>query len=67
MRAHLAAKDASLRAHASQAAADGTTRTLGVLTRLPRPLQALLLGTEYYVRVPSAQTASAASAAAGSS
>ena len=67
VRAHLAAKDASLRAHASQAAADGTTRTLGVLTRLPRPLQALLLGTEYYVRVPSAQTASAASAAAGSS
>ena len=31
--------------------ADGTTRTLAVLTRLPRPVQALLLGTEYYVAV----------------
>lgn len=51
VRDHLAAKDASLRAHASQAAADGTVRTLGVLTRLPRPIQALLLGTEYYVAV----------------
>ena len=51
VRAHLGAKDASLRAHASQAAADGTTRTLAVLTRLPRPVQALMLGTEYYVRV----------------
>ena len=51
VRAHLDAKDASLRAHASQAAADGTTRTLAVLTRLPRPVQALVLGTEYYVRV----------------
>ena len=58
VRAHLAAKDAALRAHASQAAADGTTRTLGVLTRLPRPLQALILGTEYYVAVPSAAIAS---------
>lgn len=52
VRHHLPAKDAALRAHASQAAADGTTRTLGVLTRLPRPVQALLLGTEYYVAVP---------------
>lgn len=48
----LPAKAASLRAHASQATADGTTRTLAVLTRLPRPVQALLLGTEYYVSVP---------------
>jgi len=67
VRAHLAAKDASLRAHSSQAAADGTTRTLGVLTRLPRPVQALLLGTEYYVRVPAAQIARASAGAAGSS
>lgn len=61
VRAHLAAKDASLRAHASQAAADGTVRTLGVLTRLPRPVQALLLGTEFYVAVsdPAAARASA--------
>jgi LmbE family N-acetylglucosaminyl deacetylase len=65
VRAHLAAKDASLRAHSSQAAADGTTRTLAVLTRLPRPLQSLLLGTEYYVAVPDAHTAKASSTADG--
>lgn len=60
----LPAKAASLRAHASQAAADGTTRTLAVLTRLPRPVQALLLGTEYYVSVPfdaAARTSASAS------
>jgi hypothetical protein len=57
--------DASLRAHSSQAAADGTTRTLAVLTRLPRPLQSLLLGTEYYVAVPDAHTAKASSTADG--
>ncbi len=51
VRDHLGAKAASLRAHASQASADGTVRTLGVLTRLPRPLQTLLLGTEYFVAV----------------
>lgn len=51
VRGHLAAKNASLRAHASQAAADGTVRTLAVLTRLPRPVQSLLLGTEYFVTV----------------
>ncbi len=65
VRAHLAAKDASLRAHSSQAAADGTTRTLGVLTRLPRPLQALILGTEYYVAVPVSHAARASSTADG--
>ena len=63
VRGHLRAKDASLRAHASQAAADGTTRTLGVLTRLPRPVQALLLGTEYYVSVSDPQAASTSSTA----
>jgi LmbE family N-acetylglucosaminyl deacetylase len=67
VRAHLDRKDAALRAHASQAAADGTTRTLGVLTRLPRPLQALVLGTEYYVAVPPAQRASASSTSEGES
>ncbi len=56
VRKHLPAKDAALRAHASQAAADGTTRTLAVLTRLPRAAQALILGTEYYVVVPARQT-----------
>ena len=63
VRGHLPAKRAALRAHASQAAADGTVRTLGVLTRLPSPLQALLLGTEFYVLVPRSQ-ASITSAAA---
>jgi LmbE family N-acetylglucosaminyl deacetylase len=65
VRAYLTAKDASLRAHASQAAADGTTRTLAVLTRLPRALQALILGTEYYVAVPVAHAAATSSAADG--
>jgi LmbE family N-acetylglucosaminyl deacetylase len=41
----------SLRAHASQAAADGTVRTLGVLSRLPKPVLRTILGTEYYVLV----------------
>lgn len=50
-------KVASLRAHASQASADGTTRTLAVLTRLPGPLSTLLLGTEYYVSVPNISSA----------
>ncbi len=52
VRPYLEAKDAALRAHASQASADGTVRTLAVLTRLPRAVQAPLLGTEYYVSVP---------------
>jgi LmbE family N-acetylglucosaminyl deacetylase len=51
----LDAKSAALRAHASQATADGTTRTLAVLIRLPWPLRQLLLGTEYYVSVPQAR------------
>ena len=46
------AKRAALAAHASQATADGTVRTLGVLTRLPSAATALLLGTEYYVAAP---------------
>lgn len=49
VRRYLAAKQAALRAHASQATADGTVRTLAVLTHLPRPIQALVLGTEYYI------------------
>jgi len=52
VRSYLPAKRAALRAHASQATADGPVRTLAVLTRLPGPVQALLLGTEYYVAVP---------------
>lgn len=46
-------KVASLRAHASQASADGTVRTLAVLTKLPAPIRKLLLGTEFYARVSS--------------
>lgn len=52
VRQHLPAKRAALRAHASQATADGTIRTLAALTRLPTPVMSLLLGTEYYVEVP---------------
>lgn len=44
-------KREALRAHASQATADGTVRTLAVLTRLPGSVGRLLLGTEYYVSV----------------
>jgi LmbE family N-acetylglucosaminyl deacetylase len=51
VRGYLDAKRASMRAHASQASADDSTRTLAVLAGLPRPVFAALLGTEYYVRV----------------
>lgn len=51
VRDFLGAKRASLAAHASQAAADDTTRTLAILNRLPAPVFGLLLGTEYYVKV----------------
>lgn len=54
VRRQLPAKLAALRAHASQATADGQVRTLAVLTRLPGPLRTALLGSEYYVRVPDA-------------
>jgi len=56
VRPYLKQKRQALQAHASQASADGSTRTLAVLTRLPGPLSTLLLGTEFYVEVP--QTAS---------
>jgi LmbE family N-acetylglucosaminyl deacetylase len=67
VRGLMKAKSAALRAHASQASADGTVRTLAVLTRLPRPLQHLLLGTEYYVLVSDPQSARASSTAVGES
>lgn len=57
VRSVMSRKVAALRAHASQADADGTVRTLAVLTRLPPPLRTALLGTEYYVAVPDSQTA----------
>ena len=69
VRPYLAQKTASLRAHASQATADGTTRTLAVLTRIPGPLRTMLLGTEYYVSVtgPRRTRASARSSASDAS
>ena len=54
VRPYLAQKRASLTAHASQATADGSTRTLGVLRRLPKPVFTALLGTEYYVQIDKA-------------
>ena len=52
VRRQLAAKHASMAAHASQAAADDSVRTLAVLTRLPRPIYSRLVGTEYFVEIP---------------
>lgn len=52
VRRQLAAKHASMAAHASQAAADDSVRTLAVLTKLPRPIYGRLVGTEYFVEVP---------------
>lgn len=60
-------KVSALRAHASQATADGTVRTLAVLTRLPGPLRTLLLGTEYYVSVPADASARASASRDGES
>lgn len=51
VRDYLTIKKAALRAHASQANADGTLRTLGVLTKLPAKVLGSILGTEYYVAV----------------
>ena len=67
VRAYLPAKRASLRAHASQASADGSVRTLAVLTRMPGPLQTMLLGTEYYVSVSDPQAARTSSTASSES
>jgi LmbE family N-acetylglucosaminyl deacetylase len=49
VRPYLAVKRAAMRAHASQAAADGGVRTLALLTRLPRPLLSLAVGRERFV------------------
>jgi LmbE family N-acetylglucosaminyl deacetylase len=48
VRGHLDAKLGSLRAHASQAGADGGVRTLALLLRLPRPLARRVLGREWF-------------------
>lgn len=65
VRPFMRAKAAALRAHGSQATADGTVRTLAVLTRLPTAVQRLVLGTEYYVVVSEPQIARTSSAAVG--
>lgn len=49
VRAHALAKREAMRAHASQATADGGPRTLSMLLRLPMPLFRLLLGHEWFV------------------
>jgi len=51
VRDSIAAKQAAIRAHASQAHADNTVRTLGVLSKLPRPVFGAILGREYYVSI----------------
>lgn len=51
VRSYLDQKRGSIRAHASQANADNTLRTLAVLSALPRPLFGALLGTEFFVKV----------------
>ena len=52
VRRHLAAKEAALRAHTSQASgAPGDVRTLALLLRLPRPLRRRVLGREWFREV----------------
>ncbi len=47
---HIAAKRASMRAHASQASADGgADRTLQMFLRIPRPLYDLVFGREWFI------------------
>ena len=48
VRPYLAAKRASLQAHASQAAADDGPRTLSALLKLPKPVFRRVLGHEWY-------------------
>jgi LmbE family N-acetylglucosaminyl deacetylase len=50
VRRHIAAKRASMRAHASQATADGgADRTLAAFLRIPRPLYDLVFCREWFV------------------
>ena len=51
VRGYLHQKRESMRSHASQRVADDSVRTLAMLARLPAPVFAALLGTEYYVAV----------------
>jgi LmbE family N-acetylglucosaminyl deacetylase len=47
-------KQASMRAHSSQATADSGDRTLAAFLRIPKPIFTYVFGTEYYVRRPAA-------------
>ncbi|WP_082176627.1 PIG-L deacetylase family protein [Arsenicicoccus sp. oral taxon 190] len=49
VRRHIAAKRASMRAHASQAATDDGDRTLAAFLRIPRPLYDLVFQREWFV------------------
>ena len=50
VRRHIRAKRASMRAHASQASADGgADRTLAAFLRIPRPLFDLVFGREWFI------------------
>ncbi|WP_018154936.1 PIG-L deacetylase family protein [Demetria terragena] len=50
VRRHISTKRASMRAHASQASADGgADRTLGMFLKIPRPLYDLVFGREWYI------------------
>ncbi|YAL82674.1 PIG-L deacetylase family protein [Dermacoccaceae bacterium W4C1] len=50
VRRYIAQKKASMRAHASQASADGgADRTLGALVRIPRPIYDLAFGREWFI------------------
>ena len=48
VRRQAGARRASMRAHASQAAADSGPRTLGVFTRIPSPVFGRVFGREWY-------------------
>lgn len=50
VRRYLPQKRAAMAAHASQASSDSGDRTLAVLLRLPRLVQRILLGREWYVQ-----------------
>ncbi len=52
VRAELDAKLAALAAHASQATSDAGPRTVRLMLGLPRPLQRLVLGREWFVGPP---------------
>ncbi|MGE9808248.1 MULTISPECIES: PIG-L deacetylase family protein [unclassified Janibacter] len=49
VRRHIAAKRASMRAHASQASADDGDRTLAAFLRIPRPLYDVVFGREWFI------------------